>query len=456
MENNHNSSRRKFLQNISLLTAGATLIKLDSFAALRRYPTPVIPQNVPQRLLNDKRIKLAFDEERLVLDGGLQPSMLCTRKGTIIVQAQLPKKPLPQKRIFYPSALETVVSRDGGHTWNEFPLKPGDNGGNMEGGIIQLKDGTILMIDTYVTPGPKPDTGLGLIYSSNDDYQTLQGPFEVTLNIPNADFWSSTDDGGRPHEAMRFHRRMLEMPNGDLIATIYGFMKGDNSPADYMPSMMKSRTMLFRSTNKGKHWDYVSTIAADGTVGTEGFGEPSIVRVNHGKHTGRLICLMRTGYEVYMAKSDDDGKTWTKAAPYQFADINIRNTSEWAGLFKEVKVKGKLISENPKNYLGSVVDPDLLQMKNGVLVAAFGVRITARNSWAVWTSPKNGNYLAFSLDGGDTWSEVVRMTSGIPTTQYMAIEQLPNKNEFFVVYDWGFWGYKQGRYVYGRKVTVKA
>ena len=70
----------------------------------------------------------------MILDDGLQPSMLCTKSGTLVVQSQLSKKPHPQERIFYPYALETVVSRDGGQTWTEFPLKPGDNGVNHRRG----------------------------------------------------------------------------------------------------------------------------------------------------------------------------------------------------------------------------------------------------------------------------------------------------------------------------------
>ncbi len=427
MQNNYQNARRKFLQHVSMLAAGTALFKVRAFAMPGRFTPIDIARNTPQTILNDKRIQLSYDDERLVMDKGLQPSMLCTRKGNFVLQAQLPQKPLPQTRMFYPYALKTVVSRDGGHEWTEFPLKEGDNGVNMEGAITQLKDGTIMLLDTYVTPGEKPDTGEGQLYISTDEYQTLQGPFDITFNIPNADFDSSTDDGGRPHRAMRLHRRMLELPNGDLLTTIYGFQKGDNSPADYMPTMMKSRVMLFRSKNKGRHWDYVSTVAADGTVGTEGFNESVITRISKGKHAGRLICFMRTGYALYEARSDDGGKTWTKAQPRVFGGIDVYKTSEWADLFKDVKYKGKLVSEDPKMLYGSVVDPDMIELRNGVLVAAFGVRITARSSWTVWTHPWNGNYLAFSLDQGETWSNVVRMTSGIPTTHYMAIEQMPAK-----------------------------
>jgi hypothetical protein len=45
------------------------------------------------------------------------------------------------------------------------------------------------------------------------------------------------------------------------------------------------------------------------------------------------------------------------------------------------------------------------------------------------------------------------MTSGVPTTHYMAIEETLRDNEVFVAYDYGFWNYKS-RYTYGRKVQV--
>jgi hypothetical protein len=104
------------------------------------------------------------------------------------------------------------------------------------------------------------------MYTSNDDWHTLQGPIEINFNIPNADFYNSSDDGGRPHTAMRLHRRVLELPNGDLLTTIYGWQKGDNEPSGYTPTMKKTRVMLFRSKDKGRNWDYVSTVAVDPKV----------------------------------------------------------------------------------------------------------------------------------------------------------------------------------------------
>jgi len=420
-------------------------------------PSPTattIQHNSPETLVSDPRLKLDFGEERMVLDDGLQPSMLCTKAGTLIVQSQLSKKPHPQERIFYPYALETVVSRDEGQTWNAFPLQPGDNGVNIEGGIVQLRDGTILALETYVTPGEQPGEGRGLLWSSSDDYRTLTGPVEMTFRMPGANFHGSTDDGGRPHAAMRLHRRVIELPGGDLLMNIYGWLEGDNEPSGYTPTMRKTRVMLLRSSNRGRHWDLVSTIAVDPKVGTEGYDEPVLARISNGAHAGRLICQMRTGRELRESQSDDEGRTWSAAQPRVFADLDVYRTDLWAEMFRGFRRNNQLIAENPNEYIGAVVDPDLIELRSGVLVAAFGVRIPPRACWTIPKHPWNGNYLAFSLDQGQTWSHVVRLTSGIFTTHYMAIEETPQDNRLFVVYDFGHWRCKEGRYTYGRPLQI--
>ena len=98
----------------------------------------------------------------------------------------------------YFSAMSTVVSRDGAN-WTHLPLKPGENGLNLEGGAVQLRDGTILALDTYITPGKRE--GVGQLYTSKDDWRTLQGPRTSPSTCQGVDFHASTDDGGRPHGA---------------------------------------------------------------------------------------------------------------------------------------------------------------------------------------------------------------------------------------------------------------
>jgi len=425
------------------------------FTASRTFGADDVAKNVPSMVEADGRLRFDFGAELMVLDGGLQPSLLRTASGALVVQSQMPQKPVPTARMHYPFALATVISRDDGKTWTSIPVPPNENGINLEAGAIQLRSGEIVALDTYITPGERPDEGLGQLYTSNDDWRTLQGPQDIVFELPGIDFYASTDDGGRPHNAERLHRRILEMPNGDLLTTIYGTMKGDKTPCDYRPTMMKSRVMLARSTNRGRRWQLVSTVAVNPAVGTEGFDEPAIARISKGPHAGRLLCFMRTGRELYETWSDDNGRTWVPARPRTFAGLDINRTELWVDMFRKVKGRtGRVLDEkNEYELKGSVVDPDLVELRSGIVAAAFGIRVPQQLCWPNYQHPWNGNYLAFSHDYGQTWNNVIRMTSGVPTTHYMAIEETLRDNELFVVYDFGFWNHKT-RYTYARTVQV--
>ena len=418
--------------------------------------TPSQGQNIPQMVEADGTLRLSFGEEQLVLPRGLQPSMLRTKSGALIVQAQIPEKPFSSKRMTYPWAMETRVSRDDGKTWTVIPLKPGENGLNMEGGAIQLRDGVILALDTYISRGSKPDEGIGQLYASTNDWRTLEGPQNVVFDLPNVDFYCSKDDGGHPHDAQRLHRRILELPNGDLITTFYGWIKGDSTPATYMPTMMKSRVMLARSKDRGQHWKLISTVAVGPDIGTEGFGEPVIARTSKGGYPRQLICLMRTGRELREAISQDEGATWSAHYPRVFAGLDVYRTELWVDHFRDFKgSKGRLLDENnPDDLRGAVVDPELIELRSSVLVAAFGVRIPQKACWAHPEHPWNGNYLAFSTDHGKSWPNVVRMTSGVLSTHYMAVEETLTDNRIFVAYDLGGWSKGMNRDVRGRFVDI--
>jgi hypothetical protein len=454
--------RRAFFRNASLLAAGSfTTAALSAHAAASSpaasspRPKETLPGNRPSMVEADGRLRFDYDEERLILSRGLQPWLVRTRSGALVVQAHITGKAVPTARMHFPAPLRTVVSRDRGVTWTDFPAPAGTNGINLEGGSVQLRDGTILALDTYVTPAAAPNAGLGELYRSTDDWTTLQGPEEVTFEIPGVDFFASKDDVGKRHDAQRLHRRILELPNGDLLVTMYGWMAGDKTPTTYMPAMKRSRVMLLRSSDRGRHWRFVSTVAADANAGTEGLNEPALVRISQGPHRGRLICQMRTGRELRETVSDDEGVTWTPARPRVFAGLDVYRTELWVDMFRRLPgADGKLLDENnPDELRGAAVNPDLIELRSGLLVAAFGLRIPQKACWPHGYHPWNGNYLAVSMDHGATWPNVVRMTSGIETTPYLAIAETPTDNEIFVAYDFGSWG-RPVRYSYGRHVKV--
>ena len=56
----------------------------------------------PEVLESDSQLRLEFGEEHIVLPRGLQPSMLVTQSGSIILQGQIPEKSFPSSRMAYP------------------------------------------------------------------------------------------------------------------------------------------------------------------------------------------------------------------------------------------------------------------------------------------------------------------------------------------------------------------
>ena len=165
---------------------------------------------------------------------------------------------------------------------------------------------------------------------------------------------------------------------------------------------------------------------------------------------------MRTGRALYECRSDDDGLTWTAPAPRIFADRDVMRSDLWIDQFrKRVDFKGKPLDENNVDELrGAVVDPDLIELRSGVLVAAFGVRVPQKLCWRYPEHPWNGNYVAFSRDHGETWSHVVQITSGVLTTHYMAIEETPTDDQLYMTYDLGGWSKGMPRDIKGRIVRV--
>jgi hypothetical protein len=149
------STRATLASSALLWLAGLSQAAIAADTGPTAAPLEAKPNN-PEMIRSDGTLRLIFGEERVVLPRGLQPSLLCTRSGMLILQAQIPEKPFPSHRMTYPYAMCTRVSRDGGLSWTTIPLEPGDNGLNMEAGAIQLRDGTILALDTYVVPGSKP------------------------------------------------------------------------------------------------------------------------------------------------------------------------------------------------------------------------------------------------------------------------------------------------------------
>lgn len=167
----------------------------------------------------------------------------------------------------------------------------------------------------YALNGPTKIESTGVFsvkcWRSDDKLKTIIEE-EAIINVP---------DGPKIHyendrwNGIFVYRTILEMPDKTWLATMYGNFDADTLPPQgkdaFEETKFMMRTFIITSTDKGKSWNYLSTVAApaSGDPVGEGFVEPAITLLND----GRLLCVMRTGHHfpLYSSWSSDGGKTWT-------------------------------------------------------------------------------------------------------------------------------------------------
>lgn len=346
--------------------------------------------------LNRPAVQVEFGEEQLITRDAGWPYLFQAVEGTTVVLGHrrwIPRQPEP--------IVFTLRSFDGRKTWEEWqPSAQQGTGPVTEGTAVQLKDGRILIFDVYAYHrGDKQFTGKRWV--SKDGWRTVRGPDPIHVSVPQALTEGMVDDRGEPISRLYLRRSAVVLKNGDILATAYGRFEGDNTPVEYIPAMKQSRSYLLRSQDEGLTWTYAGTIATP-PVGQEGFGEPVLIQLQHGPHAGRLICQMRVGREhaVYQCESDDEGKTWSTPRALSWTYSRFGRQRELVG-----------------------VDPDLTEMSNGILVMGYGHKPDFRD---------DGNFLAFSVDHGATWTEEIRISSAI-TLAYVGVREV-SPDTLYVVY----------------------
>lgn len=147
---------------------------------------------------------------------------------------------------------------------------------------------------------------------------SIRGVGGVGTSVPDGCRWATSSDKGVTWSASstlndaftgfsRCSCRPLQLPNGDLLWAIYGnnHVSGDADNTRWCK--------VYKSTNSGASWSYLSDIGAVGDA--KGWGEPNILRAQN----GQLIALVRdtVGADLYRATSNDEGATWSSLALVQ-------------------------------------------------------------------------------------------------------------------------------------------
>ena len=242
-------------------------------------------------------------------------------------------------------------SDDGGHTWTKLPkVIPNPN---------LLSDGTLIGMAyrAYPVEGQK-GVYTGQLYLSKDGGRTVEGPIPSKVLVPKA----RAALGHGPHVGPLFGRSIVELDNGDLIAGMYGWFDGDTEPDRYRKGGTMRRSYVGISSDRGRTWQYLSTVAYRPFLGNEGYSELVIRKLPNDE----ILALVRTGGNsnpgwqdnpLMMSRSSDGGKTW---AP-------VRRTG----------VEGCW--------------PDLCVLSDGALVCTTG---------------RPGAFIMFSTDNGHTWTDI--------------------------------------------------
>jgi Neuraminidase (sialidase) len=293
-----------------------------------------------------------------------------------------------------------VRSKDGGLTWEGRQVVAGlKDIDEREGCGIQLKDGTII-VGFFYNNLYNPDGTYGTYYNwekqhtesvQRDTTGPVLGAYTMT-STDNGRTWSKPnfiDTRGMPFKNLEGPTDApIEMPDGSIIMGVIGYSPHGNTG--------NRAAVMVRSTDKGKSWKYLSTMAGDpdGTLG--GFLEPGIVRTK----TGRIVAALRnhgSDQAIYTTYSDDNGKTW-------------------------VPVQKTAMTGHPV---------DLIQLKDGRVMASYGIRTGPH-------AKPGGIRVCFSSDNGATWdiktekqlrNDFINWDTGYPESL-----QLPNGRILTVYY----------------------
>ena len=270
------------------------------------------------------------------------------------------------------------TSTDGGRTWGQEMRQPPQTISQMSGSLAE--GGALCMLGEAapVAGGSPGETQAKRIVFSNDFLRHTVGSSAVSLpKRGQRNRWGNA----WPHFAKG---KIVRLANGDLLTTMHGNLEGDT----------EYRTMIVRSTDQGRTWQYRTTVAYDANAPDPqlagqytGYCEPSLALLSD----GQLLCIMRTQgthypgeyRPLYQSWSKDLGKTWTRPVP-------------------------------TKPYLMNI-SPTLAVLNNGAVACVYG---------------RPGFHVAFSLDNGHTWQDRISFSDlpcGVITGQFDMVKVGPNR-----------------------------
>ena len=244
---------------------------------------------------------------------------------------------------------EDKFSTDGGRTWK------GPNGG-FGVGATQLRNGRVLGLEYRCLPEEGREGSYTVQRSLSSDGGRSFQKTQARAHVPEA----KAAMGHAFHPGPLFMRSIVERDDRSLVGLFAGWFKSDTALCPYGRGRPYSRTYVCESHDDGLNWKYVITLGYD-QIGSEGYNEGSMRRLPD----GRLLAVMRTGNErdflcqdnpIMSSESRDEGRTWSPP--------------------RRTGLEGAY--------------PSLAVLSDGQVVISYG---------------RPGAMIAFSTDGGRTWTD---------------------------------------------------
>ncbi|MGC9318446.1 MAG: exo-alpha-sialidase, partial [Armatimonadota bacterium] len=240
-----------------------------------------------------------------------------------------------------------LTSTDEGRTWT--PIEGLQDKTFAPQPMIRMSDGSIFGASLATVKYEyerlqRYGSYVGFSYQFDPDARSFQ-MYESRIYTP--DVVLAADWGAHP-PLLAFWRDIFRRENDTLLAVTF-------NPAG---------THLLRSTDRGRTWEYVSTIPDYVEAGVEFLSDTEMT----------AVLREATMHPLHQAWSEDGGETWSEPRVLEFGSV----------------------------------DPDVFLMSNGVLACSYG---------------RPGSCIAFSTDGGRTWSHH-RVVTLEPGFNYTAIREV--------------------------------
>ena len=266
-------------------------------------------------------------------------------------------------------------SSDGGKTWHQAEHV-------LENSTYQYPepDGEVIMFKSSYTSEHSSGAGRPEVSMTKTDQK---GVFEAKFFRSNDNGVSRVSDPAIIHLPETFHdwtcvlcRKIVALQDGSLLMSMYcRNQKGTVLERKY-------RSLVLRSTDRGKTWLYLSTIAFDTTedVRGEGFDETSLLVLPNGK----ILSFIRSGASYQASIGSFNNNDPSVEMPFGYA--------KQTPIYMSASIDGGKIWSNADPISPYGVWPNAVLMENGLLVVSYG---------------RPGNWMMFSKDEGKSWGPII-------------------------------------------------